>query len=121
MANGAFMSYAGWHIRAVQHLDSVGTDQVLIDLLSEPEYSTDAAAAMTRDFVPKPDGAFRRKFRYDLMWAAREGCTPLVGEAERRTRFAAALHAEIERLREQSEDGKSRGWPGDARHRTCRK
>ena len=107
MANGAFMSYAGWHIATVEHLDSAGTEQVLTDLLSEPEYSTDAAAAMTRDFVPKPDGAFRRKFRYDLIWAAREGCTSPVGDAERRTRFAAALHAEIERLREQSEDGKT--------------
>ena len=106
IANGAVMSYAGWHIAAVQNLDSAGADQVLIDLLCEPEYSTDAAAAMTRDFLPKPDGIFHRKFRYDLMWAARESCTPPVGDAARRTRFAAALNSAIERLREQSEDDK---------------
>ena len=107
LANGAYMGQALWHIAAVQHLDSAAADHVLIDLLCEPEYCAYAASAMTRDFVPEPDGSFYREFRYDLMWAAREGCMPPVGDAERRMRLAAALNAELERLREQSEDGKS--------------
>ena len=87
------------------HLDPAGAEQVLIDLLPKPEYSSDAASAMARDFVPKPERSFDRKFRYDLMWAAREGRTPPPRDDQRRTRFGAALNAEIKRLREQNHDG----------------
>jgi hypothetical protein len=76
LANGGIMSYAGWHIAAVMHLDPAGAEQVLIDLLPEPEYLSDAAAAMARDFVPKPERSFGRTLRYHLMWAAREGRVP---------------------------------------------
>ena len=107
LGNGGIWSYARWHIAAVIHLDPAGADQVLIDLLPEPEYLTDTAAAMVRDFVPKREHSFDTTFRYDLMWAAREGRTPPPGNDQRRTRFVAALKAEIKRLREQNEDGKS--------------
>jgi hypothetical protein len=106
LGNGGSMSYAGWHIAAIMHLDPAGAEQVLIDLLPEPEYLSDTAAAMARDLVPRPERSFDRTFRYDLMWAAREGRTPPPSDEQRRTRFAAALNAEIRRLREQSHDGK---------------
>ena len=106
LGNGGRMSYARWHIAAVMHLDPPGAEQVLIDLLPEPEYLTDAAAAMAQDFVPKPERSFDTTFRYNLMWAAREGRTPPSGNNQRRARFAAALKAEIKRLREQNEDWK---------------
>ena len=80
---------------------------MLIDLLPEPEYLTAAAAALARDFMPKSEHSFDTMFRYDLMWAAREGRTPPPGNNQRRTRFVAALKAEIERLREQNDDRKS--------------
>ena len=105
LGNGGSMSYAGWHIVAVMHLDPAGAEQVLIDLLPKPEYSSDAAAAMARDFVPKPERSFDRKFRYDLMWAARESRARPIADDQRRTRFAAALNAQIDRLREQNQDG----------------
>ena len=69
LAHGGSVSYARWNIAAVQHLDPAGAEPVLIDLLSEPEYATDAAEAMACDFVPKPERFFDREFRYDLMWA----------------------------------------------------
>jgi hypothetical protein len=106
LGNGGSMSYAGWHVAAVMHLDQAGADQVLIDLLPEPEYLSDAAAAMARDFVSKPDSSFDRTFRYDLMWAAREGRIPPPGDELRRTRFAAALNTEIRRLRGRLQNGK---------------
>ena len=105
LGNGGFMSYAGWHIAAVMQLDPAGAEQVLIDLLPEPEYFSDVAAAMARDFVPQPEHSFTWKFRYDLMWAAREGRSPPPGDDQRRARFAAALNAEIKRLREHSKNG----------------
>ena len=107
LSNGGMMSYARWHIAAVMHLHPAGAEQVLIDLLSEPEYRTDAAAAMARDCVAKEERSFDTTFRYDLMWAAREDQTPPSGNDQRRTRFVAALNAEIKRLREQNEHGKS--------------
>ncbi len=106
LGDGAAMSYADWHIAAVMHLNAAGAEQVLIDLLPEPEYRSEAVAAMVRDFVPKSERSFDRTFRYDMMWAAREGRTPPPGDDQRRTRFAAALDVEIKRLREQNQDGK---------------
>jgi NACHT C-terminal Alpha/Beta 2 len=106
VGNGGSMSYAGWHIAAVMQLESAGVDQVLIDLLPESEYLSDATAAMARDFVVKPERSFDRTFRYDLMWAARDGRIPPPGDDQRRARLAAALNAEIRRLREQNQDGK---------------
>ncbi|MDO8267792.1 MAG: hypothetical protein Q7T32_08155 [Moraxellaceae bacterium] len=106
LGNGGTMSYAGWHIAAIMHLDATGAEQVLIDLLPEPEYRSEAAAAMARDFVPKSERSFDRTLRYDLMWAAREGRTPPPGDDQQRTRAAAAINAEIKRLQEQNQDGK---------------
>lgn len=106
LGNGGYMSHAGQHVNAVMHLDPVGAAPVLIDLLSEPEYLSDAAAAMTRDFVLKSESPFDRTIRYDLMWAARDGLTLPTGNNRRRKRFAAAINAEIKRRREQNQDGK---------------
>ena len=106
LGNGGIMTYASWNIAAVMHIDPAGADQVLIDLLPEPEYLTDIASAMARDFVPKSEHTFGLTFRYDLMWAAREGRVPPLGDEQRRTRFAVALNIGIRRLREQNQDGK---------------
>ena len=106
LSNGASYSYARWHIAAVMHLDEAGSEQVLIDLLPEPEYSSDAAATMVRDFLPKRESSFARKFPYDLMWTAREDRIPTLDNDKRRKGFGIALNAEIERLQEQNQDGK---------------
>lgn len=98
LGNGGMMSYARWHIDAVMQLDVAGAVQLLIDLLPAPEYRSDVAAAMARPFV--------RKFRYDLVWAAREDRVPPPADDQRRTRFATALKAELSRLQEQLQPGK---------------
>ena len=109
LRNGGRMSYARWHIAAVLHLDPTGADQVLTDLLPEPEYLIETASAMTRAFVSKSESYFDTKCRYDMIWAARKGSTPPPGDETRRTRFVAALTAEIKHQQEQIEDGKSSG------------
>ncbi len=98
LGNGGITSYAGWNIAAIMHLDPTGAEQVLIDLLPEPEYLSDVTEAMASDFV--------RTFRYDLMWDTREGRTPPTDDEKRRTRFVGALNTEIKHLQEQSHDGK---------------
>ena len=107
LGNGASMSHAYWHISALMHLDSAAAENVLIDLLNEPEYRTAAATAMAHEYLPKPERPFDTAFRYDLMWAAREGPTLRSGESPTRTRLAAALKAAINRLREQNTDAES--------------
>jgi hypothetical protein len=102
--DGATMSYSSWHIAAMLELDPVGAEPVLIELLSEPEYGGDAAGAMARDFLPKPERTWDTTFRYELMWAAREGRLPPPKNNDTRLRYAAALGAEIKRRLEQSEE-----------------
>jgi len=99
IGNGATMSYAGWHVRAIVKLHKDGAERVLLDLLCEPEYVSPVADAMAHDFLPILDQPFGRTFRYDLMWAAREGSATIAQQDPRRSRFAEALSAEIERLR----------------------
>ncbi len=106
LGNGATMSYARWHITSIMHLDAVAAEQVLIDLLAEPEYRSAAATAMARDFVPKAKPFFDQTLRYDLMWAAREGSNAPPSDNQRRTQLVSAINAEIKRLREQNQDRK---------------
>lgn len=105
LGNGSTISYARWHTAALMLLDSIGAEQVLIDLLPEPEYRSEVAAAMARDFVPKTEHSIGRPFRYDLIWVAREVQNPAPGGDQRRARFAAALGSEIKRLRKQVQYG----------------
>jgi hypothetical protein len=109
IGNGGSTSYAGWHIAAVMLLDPVGAEQVLIDLLPEPEYLSAAATAMACDFMPNPELPFGRTLSYDLMWAAREGHVPTLVDDRRRTRFAAAVNAEISHIRGQLQGRKPAG------------
>ncbi|KWA18143.1 NACHT domain-containing protein [Burkholderia territorii] len=103
--NGAAMNYAGWHIAAILRLDPVGAEQVLIDLLLEPEYLVEVAAAMARDYVLESGNAFTRSFPFDVMWNAR-GHVSALGDNQRRTRYSAAINAQIVHLREQEQGGK---------------
>lgn len=107
LADGACTSYATWNVAAVIHLDPVGADHVLVDLLPNPEYLRATADAMARDFLPRQERFAQTRFRHDLMWAAREGRALPPDDEPRRARFAAALLSEITRLREQREDPRS--------------
>ena len=105
LGNSGIMSNAHRYVSAILDLDPVGADQVLIDLLSEPEYVSQVAGAMARDFVPTPSNSFIQTFRYDLIWAARKSGNEPRGDDQRRTRFTAALHAEIKGLPDRIADG----------------
>ena len=104
IATGGRMSYARWHIAAAIHLDPSRADQVLIDLIGEPEYRIDVADAMTHDFIARPEHSLHTTLHYDSMWAARKRRTTPPGNLRRRERFAAALRVEIKRLQEQNKD-----------------
>lgn len=109
LANGGSMTYANWHIVAVMQLDADAADQVLVDLLAEPEYLSSVAAAMARDFLPKRAGSLGRALRYDIVRAAREGSIPPLVDSQRRSAFSAALKGLIAHLLEQSAGGQRSG------------
>ncbi len=105
LGNGGVVLQAGWLIDAVLDLDRSGACTVLIELLPEPEYSSDVASAMAREFMLKSDHVFGRPlFPYDMMWTAREGRSPSYDGYERRKRFSEALKAEIEQRKEQDKE-----------------
>ena len=61
---------------------------------------------MARDFVPKPEHSFDRRVPVRPgVGRARRPHSPHLTTITRRTRFAAALNAEVERLRDQNQDG----------------
>ncbi len=109
LGNGGTAGQAPWYLNAVMQLDSARAEQVLIDLLPEREYTSPAAGEMARAFLPQPERTFDTTFRYDLMWAAREGRLPPSADNERRTRYAEALDGEIKRLLKERAGAKSTG------------
>ena len=102
--NGARVTHAFWHVTAVTQLDRSSAEKLLIELLSEPEYSSEAAAAMASEFLPKAESPFVRKFRYDLMWSARDGQISPPDDEPRQARCAVALNSEIRRRRQLAAD-----------------
>ncbi len=103
----ANMSHARWHIAALQHLDPVAAVPLLVNLLNEPEYCADVAGAMAREYLPARARTLDTEFRYDVMWAARQGATLPSAQDLTRAKFTAALKAAITRRQEQSAHGRA--------------
>lgn len=100
LANGGVMSYANWQVRALTSLDSGSAEAVLLDVLNEPEYESEAASALVRlartrnmeepfSFKPKD---------YSVVWEARAGRRPSDFDEERRRRYAIAIKQRINTL-----------------------
>ena len=106
VANGGIMSYSRWNIAAAMDLNPSGAAELLVELLAEPEYVSDVASAMTRDYVNAPATHWGRILNYERMWTSRENSFPRLPADARRERFAAALKAEAARLIEKSSEGK---------------
>jgi len=96
LANGALMSYSPWHIRAAIRLDPANSDDLLLDLLNEPEYERDVATELSRLLIlpAAKDGLFR-EVDYGRIWEARAGVQGGPNEGQRK-RYAAALRGRIE-------------------------
>jgi len=122
MAHGGVMSYANWHVRALTFLDSGSAESVLLDVLNEPEYESEAALALVRlartrnteelfSFKPK---------EYSAVWEVRAGRRPNEFDEERRRRYAIAIRQRINTLLDEREsdtktaahDGRLKGLAG---------
>jgi len=106
VANGGIMSYSRWNIAAAMELDPSDAAGLLVELLAEPEYVSDAASAMARDYVRAPALHGSSALNYEQMWAARESNLSHSPVDARRDRFAAALKAQATVLIEKSGEGK---------------
>lgn len=101
LGGGGSFTYASWHIASVKQLDGAAAEQVLIDLLCEPDYLSAVASAIACEFLPKQGRSFVRATNYETLWAARGGRIPPLGDAHRRAKFSAALTTQARLLQEQ--------------------
>ena len=94
------MSYANWHVRALTSLDSESAETVLLDLLNEPEYESEAGLALVRlartRNTEEPFGFKPRD--YSVVWEARAGRRPNEYDEVRRRRYATAIKQRINTL-----------------------
>jgi hypothetical protein len=100
LANGGIMNYANWHVRALTSLDSESAEAVLLDVLNEPEYESEAASALVRLARTKSkEELFTFKPKdYSIVWEARAGRRPNEFDEERRRRYAVAIKQRINSL-----------------------
>jgi hypothetical protein len=101
------MGQAPWLIRAISDLNSPRTDDVLVELLQEPEYERWVAEEFARIAVPKKSELPFAKTDYSAIWSARDGHRGADPYRERRQRFAAVLREHTaRRLEEHKRDPK---------------
>lgn len=103
MGNGGVMSYSNWHVRAVECLDPQGAEDILLQVLCEPEYEEDVAKALirlARINNPEGRGSFKR-INYRVVWEARSGLLESNFDENRRCRYASAIKQRIAAIKEQ--------------------
>jgi hypothetical protein len=103
MGNGAVMSYSNWHVRGVECLDPQGAEDILLQILCEPEYEEDAAKALIR--LARTNNPEERSIlkglNYRVMLEARAGRLESSFDENRRCRYANAIKQRIAAIKEQ--------------------
>ena len=106
--NGAVMSYAGWHMRALVSLDAGSAEKLLLELTEVPEYEREAAEALVQLAHPlKLENPFGRRKDYGEIWESRAKPPSSPGDEAQRKRYAEAIRRQIEQImKEGAESGK---------------
>ncbi|MGB0124579.1 MAG: hypothetical protein WBP63_14155 [Silvibacterium sp.] len=122
--NGAVMSWTGWYVQAMIHLASDAARDLLIRLLTAPDYEHDAAWGLfqlARSERPSP--LFRAKAwpmrskDFSLIWKARAGEGESIFAEPQRTELAAVLRQHIETLvAERAAEPQAAGLNGRLKH-----
>jgi hypothetical protein len=102
LANGGAMGCSNWHVHAVVALDPSRGEEILLQILNEPEYELEAAWALLRmartEKHEKRFGIQRPDYRH--VWEARgEECVAGFNE-DRRHRYALAIKERISGIAE---------------------
>jgi hypothetical protein len=112
LGNGAAMSCANWHVRAVVQLDSANADSILLNLLKEPEYELAVSEELVRlACPPNTEERFGNKVDYRKIWEARSGKLQSIFDEERRKLYANGMRTRITGLlEERSTTGQTRPY-----------
>jgi hypothetical protein len=105
LGNGAIISYANWHVRAVVGLDPATADTVLLEVLKDPEYEREAAGALVelaRTQVVDINKPFGSKKDFASIWDARAGKLAGIFDEARRERYAMAIRDQIAAIMDNS-------------------
>ena len=103
--NGAVMSWTVWYVKAMIHLASDASRDLLVRLLTAPDYGHDAAWGLFQlalgeraSSLSRPRGWPMRSKDFSLIWKARAGEAESNFVEPGRTELAAALRQHIETL-----------------------
>lgn len=103
LADGAIMKCSNWYVRAVALLDPRRAEEVLLEILHEPEYEKEAAETLVQ--LARNQPAERRLGirtpDYRIVWEARSGGRTSSFNEDRRNRYAASIKQRISALREE--------------------
>lgn len=103
LADGAVMGCSNWHVRAVALLDPRRAEEVLLEVLCEPEYEQDAANALVQLARNQTEerGLGYRTPDYRVVWEARAGRRASNFEEDRRMRYTIAIKQRISTIAEE--------------------
>jgi hypothetical protein len=103
--NGAVMSWTSWYVQAMIHLASDAARDLLIRLLTAPDYEHDAAWGLFQLALRERSSPFlrarawpMRSKDFSLIWKARESEGESIFQEPQRTGIAAVLRQHIETL-----------------------
>jgi hypothetical protein len=103
--NGAVMSWTGWYVQATIHLASDAARDLLIQLLTAPDYEHDAAWGLFQLALrERPSLLLRARSwpmrikDFSVVWKARAGEAESIFVEPRRSELAAVLRQHIETL-----------------------
>lgn len=103
LADGAVTRWSIWYTRALTRLDPRSAEEVLLEILCEPEYEQDAARAlvqMARTEKPEERLVFKT-MDYRVVWEARANRQPNGFDESRCQRYAIAIKERISKIMEE--------------------
>lgn len=122
--NGAVMSWTTWYVQAMIHLASEAAGDLLIRLLTVPDYEHDAAWGLFQLALRERSSPFlrarawpMRSKDFSLIWKARAGEAESIFVEPRRSELAAVLRQHIETLiAERAAEPQPAGLNGRLKH-----
>ncbi len=98
--SGDNVSYVHLYVSAVTTADPEGADEILLEILSEPQYERIVPAALVRRAMKREGPSMLGNNRMDFgkVWAARDGKKTEEFVEERRSRYADAMRTLVEQI-----------------------
>jgi hypothetical protein len=97
LADGGTTGWSNWYVRAITWLDPQRAEEVLLKLLSEPDFEEDTGRELIQlaKIQNTEKQAFFNRPDYRVVWEARARRQPSGFEEDRRRRYSAAIKERI--------------------------